>query len=240
MSTVIRPADNRILVFIPSFGDGRSASLVADEVRQALPEAVVLIIDDGSPEGDIAEEGHGAHLLLRLVDNFGLGVCTHVAIDHMLRHGYDILVRIDADGQHPGEEIASLCRPIVEGRADVVVGSRLNHDEEGSLLRTLVKRYYNLVASAATGGRAPKDVNSGFFALNREAGRKINGRLLERFPEPQMFILACRLGLRMAEVGISQRERESGRSTLNLLHAARMFYRFNMFVLNELMRGAGR
>jgi glycosyltransferase involved in cell wall biosynthesis len=238
--SAIRGDEDRILVFIPSFGDGDSALRVAGEVRTRLPDCTVLIIDDGSHSGRVAATDDAHILTVRLADNFGLGVCTHVAIDHMLRHGYSILVRIDADGQHPGEEIVNLIAPIIAGNADVVVGTRTNHADDGDVLRRAVKRYYNAVAAAVTHGRAPKDVNTGFFALNAEAGARIGGHLLERFPEPELFILACRVGLRLAEIGVAQQARETGRSTLTVFHAARMFYRFNMFVLNELIRAGGR
>jgi hypothetical protein len=104
----------------------------------------------------------------------------------------------------------------------------------------MVSKYFSVVAKLITGGAAPIDVNTGFFAVNAKAMAKLNEFRLERYPEPQMFILAARSGLRIQEVEVEQRPRRSGCSTLGLFSAARFFYRFNIFVLGELLRGRTR
>jgi hypothetical protein len=87
---------------------------------------------------------------------------------------------------------------------------------------------------------APSDVNSGFFALNREGMRALSGYAFERYPEPEMFVLACRRGLRVKEQEINQHERVEGRSTLTISEAMRMVWRFTIFITNEFLGPNGR
>lgn len=231
-----RKTNSGLLVFIPCYEEGDNTKEVAAEVLKSLPGCTLLIIDDGSRTRDLQMDSSSNVLLIKLWDNFGLGVCTHIAIDHMLRNNYKILVRIDADGQHPANAISKLISPIIEGSADVVVGIRLNHWRDSGMAQRIVKKYYSVLANLLTSGKAPADVNTGFFTLNRAAASEINKRYLERFPEPEIFITACRLGFRMQTTEIIQHPRRSGQSKVTIFQAARMFYRFNIFVLNELMK----
>ncbi|NQV81445.1 MAG: glycosyltransferase family 2 protein [Alphaproteobacteria bacterium] len=224
-----------VLAFVPSLNDHQSIQAIEAAVASWQIRARVLIIDDGSRE---PIQAHPNSLVFRLPDNFGLGVCTQIALDHALRMGYRALVRIDADGQHPVAAVPALLSSIDAGEADVVVGVRSNHAvlrDAGGILRTLVKKYFEVVASLVTAGNAPRDVNTGFFALNRTAMKVLNRYEFERFPEPQLFVLACRRGLRVREFEIQQLERSSGQSTLSGIQAMRMLWRFNIFVVNELL-----
>ena len=242
MKGAINGADE-VLVFVPSYND---MDLVGDVVNgiTALPGKFrVLVIDDGSTVGGRLDWAESEVLFVRLGDNFGLGTGTHIALDHMLRYGYRAVVRADGDGQHPVEQIPKLLAALEADDADLVVGSRINQIDGtglGPLARRLVKWYFTRIARLITGNKAPSDVNSGFFAFNRRGAEVLNRFHLERFPEPQIFILACREGLRVKEVFIEQAERRRGSSSLGLIHAARMFFRFNIFVIAEMMRATGR
>jgi glycosyltransferase involved in cell wall biosynthesis len=239
MTTEPTGAPGPVLVFVPSYNDNVRASEIAQTILAASSNYRPLVIDDGSLV-PIAPEAAGPDgLQFRMPDNFGLGVITHIAFDHALSAGYSAVVRIDGDGQHSVADIPRLLEPIQNGTADFVVGSRTNH-RAGSggvnWLRAVVKAYFSILARMVTGGRAPGDINTGFFAANRTALALLNQFTLERYPEPQLIVTACREGLRVREVEIEQRERGQGRTTLGAGQALRMVYRFNVFVINEVMR----
>jgi glycosyltransferase involved in cell wall biosynthesis len=240
MTTEPTGAPGPVLVFVPSYNDNVRASEIAQTILAASSNYRPLVIDDGSLV-PIAPEAAGPDgLQFRMPDNFGLGVITHIAFDHALSAGYSAVVRIDGDGQHSVADIPRLLEPIQNSTADFVVGSRTNH-RAGSggvnWLRTGVKIYFSFLARIITRSRAPIDINSGFFAANRAAMAVLNQFILERFPESQQIVIACREGLQVQEIEIEQNDRVQGRSTLTIGQALRMFYRFNIFVLNELMRG---
>jgi glycosyltransferase involved in cell wall biosynthesis len=229
-----------VLVFIPAYNDLGSVDSVVRDTRRVLPGARILVIDDGSiDDGGLDPDALGI-LFVELPANFGLGVCTHIAFDYALGHGFNTMIRIDADEQHPIDDSPHLLEPLANDAADIVVGCRANRDERHGFdgwARSLVTRYFSLLAKFITTGRVPSDINSGFFALNRNAMETLNRHQLERYPEPQMFILATRNGLRIKEVSVVQSTRRHGKTSLNLFSAARFFYRFNIFILGEILRG---
>jgi glycosyltransferase involved in cell wall biosynthesis len=228
--TALRHKD--VLVLVPTFNDRSEIAAILDELRRH-PRTQALLIDDGSTVGlDEVVSGRDA-LHLRLPGNYGLGVCMHVALDHAIASGYSAMARIDADGQHSVADIDRLLTPLAADHADVVFGVRTNHG--GGAARQAVKLYFSLVSRLLTRGAAPDDVNSGFIALNRVAMSILNSVELERYPEPQIVIVACRRDLRTKEVPVTQGPRRTGQSTLGLAQALRMVYRFSMFALGELL-----
>lgn len=232
---------DEILVFLPAYNDLAGIEAMVRDIQQQSPRYRVLIIDDGSTVSLDGEAPPAGCLSVRLPDNYGLGVCTHVAFDHALRHGYKAAVRLDADGQHPADRIGDLVEVLESGRADLAVGGRVNRNDGRGLraaMGRLMKGYFSLGAKLITRGRAPSDVNTGFTAFSRSAIVALNRHALERYPEPQIFILAVREGLRIVEIEVQQKERRSGRSTIGLSHAVRLFYRFNIFLLRAFLQGS--
>lgn len=228
----------KTLIFIPTFNDMTLLPAIIEEVLALDDNYVALVIDDGSsPRLDASALPKGC-LLFSVPTNMGLGMCTHIAMDHALKYGYRALLRIDSDGQHPTAMIPELMLPIYGDHADIVVGTRENHGDGsgiGNSLRNLVKAYFSTVAAWITRGGVPSDVNSGFFALNHEAIVKISAATLERYPEPQMLILAHANGLRITEVSISQEPRQHGKTTLSFSQAVRLIYRFSIFAAGEIV-----
>jgi glycosyltransferase involved in cell wall biosynthesis len=229
----------RVLVFLPSFNDCELLGRLTRSISELGTRFIPLVIDDGSQQPVQREALAPRTRLVRLPTNFGIGVATHVAFDHALKQSYAAIVRVDADGQHPVTAIVDLVASIKSGDADIVVGVRTNRNS-GSGWRAgaaeLVRNYLAAVSRWMSGGRAPSDVNSGFFAAGSNAIRVLNAIDLDRFPEPQMYMLAARRGLRIREIPIEQAAREYGRSTITLGHALRIFYAFNIMVLAELLQ----
>lgn len=244
MSSEESTRDSELLVFIPTYNDYEVVGEIIAEIRSTLPESQILVLDDGSQVQDNANVFDDLRsdpniLFYRLPTNFGLGVCTNIAFDFALSADYPNIVRIDADGQHLVSDIPQLLGPLREGNADLIVGTRINRNSRRGVrgsIAIVARQYMSLMARILTDRRAPLDVNSGFFAANKRAMATLNQFQYERYPEPQMYILGCRRGLRVQEVSISQREREHGSSTLTLGHALRLFYRFNIFILAEVLQ----
>ena len=227
--------NKRVLIFIPTFDDFSQLPTIIESINALKKPYTLLVIDDGSKPTTAAFRNC---LYYRLPDNFGLGVTTHIAVDHALKYQYDILIRLDADGQHSVEDIPRILEPFYADECDLVVGERLNRFEKSdglSSLRNLTKNYYSWSASKLTQKRAPRDVNSGFFAINKKAMEVITNSFLERYPEPQMYILIAKKRLTIKTILIEQQNRKSGDSTLNLFSAIRMFYRYTLFILGEML-----
>src|ERR1700712_3242639 len=113
----------RTLVFIPAWNEEASISGVIADVRKHLPDADVLVVDDGSTDATSATAREHGALVATLPFNQGLGAALQTGYLYALREGYDFCAHLDADGQHPAREVARLLAEGVAGRADLVIGS---------------------------------------------------------------------------------------------------------------------
>ena len=235
--------DKNTLVYVPVFNDFAVIEQIVEDIRGVLPSATVLLIDDGSTKVPFAASSVKNALHVRLPSNYGIGVCTHVAFDHAIIHEYDFVCRVDADGQHPVEHLSDMLQILSEQGADLVVGARIaigSNLQSDPILRRWVRAYFSVCARLLTGNSVLKDVNTGFFALNIGAVRRLNTYQLERYPEPQLFVRAARIGLKMKLHSIERRDRLFGSSSLGLWAALKMVYRFNVLVLSEIMQRSER
>lgn len=161
-----------------------------------------LVIDDGSTDrtSEVALEC-GAHHVLTLGSNRGLATAFRKGVDYALAHGADVVVNTDGDNQYCGADIPKLVQPVIEDRADIVVGSRpiVDHPEFGA-----VKKALQLVGSwvlRMISKTTVRDAPSGFRAFSREACMRIF--LYTRFSYcMETLIQAGNNGLRVESVDI--------------------------------------
>ena len=133
-----------------------------------------LVVDDGSTDRtvEVARE-HGVEHIVRLTSNKGLAVAFQAGLDAALKLGADVVVNTDADNQYHGPDIAKLTAPIVEGRADMVIGDRqVMTIEHFSGLKKALQRVGSWVVRRASDTTVP-DTTSGFRAYNREAAMSL-------------------------------------------------------------------
>jgi glycosyltransferase involved in cell wall biosynthesis len=133
-----------------------------------------LVIDDGSTDRtvEVARE-HGVDHLVRLTANQGLAAAFQAGLDAALKLGADVIVNTDADGQYSASDIPRLVEPIINRRADMVVGDRqVQNVEHFSPTKKLLQRLGSWVVRQASGTKVP-DTTSGFRAYNREAALQL-------------------------------------------------------------------
>lgn len=190
-------AELRIVVVIPAF---QAAATVRAVVAGARTVAPVYLVDDGSTDGtgDAARETDAT--LLTHATNRGKGAALATGIAAALAGGAEVIVTLDADGQHPPGEIPRLVGPIAEGRADVVLGARAR---SGAM--PLPRRLTNwLSARLATriGGQGVSDAQTGFRAFTRDVAQRVRPAE-ERYDYEMAFLLgALQAGYRVACVTI--------------------------------------
>ncbi|MGH2953360.1 MAG: glycosyltransferase family 2 protein [Solirubrobacterales bacterium] len=167
----------KLVIQIPCLNEERTLPRVLGELPRELPgfDAVEwLVIDDGSTDrtSDVAREGDVDHLV-RLTNNKGLAAAFQAGLDAALKLGADVIVNTDADNQYRATDIPRLVAPILEGRADMVVGSRsIEEIEHFSRTKKLLQRLGSWVVRRASRTDVP-DATSGFRAYNREAALQL-------------------------------------------------------------------
>lgn len=163
----------RLIIQIPALNERETIGEVLDHLPRTIAgvsEVAVLIIDDGCTDDTVAVAlAHGADYVVRHTSNKGLATAYQTGIDAALRLGADIVVNTDGDHQYPGSEIPRLVEPIVEGKADIVIGDRQVKDiAHFSPLKKSLQQVGSSVVRWASDTDVP-DTVSGFRALSREA-----------------------------------------------------------------------
>ncbi|HWB68385.1 MAG TPA: glycosyltransferase family 2 protein [Solirubrobacterales bacterium] len=221
----------RTLVFIPALNEEASIPAVIEGVRECLPGADVLVIDDGSTDATAPRAREAGAVVASMPFNQGVGAAQQTGYLYALREGYDISAQIDGDGQHPPKELARVVACVREGEADMAVGSRYldpelarDGDYQASRPRELGIRLFRAIVSASTRQRFT-DTTSGLRALNRAAMEVIAENLSSEFADVEALQRAVHQGLRVKEVPVRMLPRAGGSSFLNPLHSLYYIYK---------------
>jgi glycosyltransferase involved in cell wall biosynthesis len=208
------------LVFIPAWNEEENLPAVLDGLRTELPDADVLVVDDGSTDrtAEVARE-HGAEVL-SLGINRGLPIGIAAGYAWAREHGYAFCGRVDADGQHPPHELRKLLALVRDDVCDVAVGSRFVSGDgyEPYRYRPSPARQVGTAllrrGMRASLGRPFADATSGLYAVNAKALPVLAEPFRTEAPEVEALIRLDAVGLRVEEVPVTMAERASGLSKL--------------------------
>lgn len=221
----------RTCVIIPALNEADTVGGVIDSVRRMIPEALIVVVNDGSTDrtGEIARE-YGAIVLSPAI-RLGIGGAVQAGLKFAVRAGCDLAVQVDGDGQHPADQLPILLKPITSGAADAVIGSRFLGESEyrAESLRMHGIRLFRSAHRLLT-GQSITDPTSGFRAYNARALSYLADYYPQDYPEPQSLIELHRQGFRIREVAVSMKARESGQSSINLSAAA--YYMIKVLIAN--------
>lgn len=187
----------RISVIIPAYNEAKRIGKVLSKIPEFVDE--VIVVDDGSEDStsEVAKN-HGAEVI-RLEENQGKGAAMREGIKKV---SGDIVIFMDADGQHNPEEIEKLVSPILKGEADFVIGSRLIKTQGK---RPLIRKISNFLSTSLIKiklGIDVKDTQSGFRAIKRELLPEIESKRYE--VETEILIKAAKKGARVKEVPVER------------------------------------
>jgi glycosyltransferase involved in cell wall biosynthesis len=213
------PAHDTV-VFIPAWNEEANLPAVLDELRSGLPEADVLVIDDGSTDATAAvARAHGADVLSFGV-NRGLRAGIAAGYAEAAERGYAYCGRVDADGQHPVEELLRLLALVRADACDVAVGSRFASGQgyEADRYEPSPARRFGIgllqKAMHVRLGRPFHDPTSGMAAVNAAAMPVMARPYASGAPEVEALLRLKEAGLRVEEVPVHMRERQGGESKL--------------------------
>jgi Glycosyl transferase family 2 len=213
----VLPADDvaarlkSIMVIIPALNEDDNLATLLPRIPARINgmDVGVLVIDDGSTDKttEVALK-HGC-LVARNLVNRGQGAASRVGYGFLARHNVRIGVTLDADNQHDPNEIGGLVEPILAGRYDLVIGSRvLGNAERDSAVRSLGVSVFSRLVSLVSGTRIT-DCSSGFKAFRIDQMAKLDLRE-DQFQSSEVLISAAKKGLKIGEVPIHIRKRAFG------------------------------
>jgi len=209
------------LIVIPAFNEAKSLPSVIKEIRNSLKNIDILVIDDGSlDQTSLVAQKSGA-LVIQMPYNLGIASSRETGLWYALENDYDILIQMDADGQHDSRYIPKLLEPILLKRADAVIGSRFVNNK--NIDQTSTPRYFgisllSLILAILTGQRI-FDPTSGFSAYNKRAMGVLAKNYPSDYPEPEIPIILHRAALKLKEVSVKMRIRKTGQSSISYKNA---------------------
>jgi dolichol-phosphate mannosyltransferase len=212
------------LVVLPTFNEAENIVEVLDLVRAAAPEADVLVVDDGSPDGTAAlaerwGESHGGVQVMRRAGKQGLGSAYRAGFRHGMERGYGILIEMDSDLQHDPAMLPALIHAVQDG-ADLAIGSRYvpgGRVPDWKWSRRMISQGGNLYAALVL-GMSVRDSTAGFRAYDTDAMRRIDLDAVKADGygfQIEMAYAVTRDGGRVVEVPITFGDRQRGTSKMS-------------------------
>ncbi len=168
----------KLIIQIPCYNEAETLEIALNDLPKhidGIDEIEYLIINDGSKDNTVeVARNWGVQHVVNFKRNKGLAKGFMAGINECLRQGADIIVNTDADNQYCGEDIEKLVRPILDGKADIVIGERpIDQTEHFSPLKKKLQHLGSWVVRKASNTNIP-DAPSGFRAYSREAALRMN------------------------------------------------------------------
>ncbi len=203
----------KIAVVVPAYNEAESIGYVLDRIPDEVcgVGTAVLVVDDGSRDGtgDVAAE-HGA-LVARHVINRGGGAALRTGYRLMVESGAQVVVTLDADGQHLPSQMERLVKPVLDGEVDVAHGSRVLGDaDRNHLAREMGIVFFNRLVSMITRTHVT-DCSNGYRAVRTTALPQLVLRQ-EQFHTSEFMIEAIKRGIPAKEVPVTVEQRLHGHS----------------------------
>jgi glycosyltransferase involved in cell wall biosynthesis len=188
-----------VAVVIPAYQAAATIRDVISRTQATVPSAQIIVVDDGSSDGT-GDAGRAGTTLITHPRNRGKGAALRSGIREATARGASVVVTIDADAQHPPEEIPRLLQPILEGRSDLVLGAR-----KRDRLMPMSRRFTNWLSAmlaSRIGGQPVRDAQTGFRAFTREVAERVQPAG-DRYEYEANFLLdALRAGFRVVSVDV--------------------------------------
>jgi glycosyltransferase involved in cell wall biosynthesis len=227
-----------LLIIVPAYNEEGRVGQVVRDVRSTLPDADVLVIDDGSADDTAAEAIGAGAMSLSLPVNSGYGAALQTGYKFGVRNRYAIVGQIDADGQHRAEYLVTMLEALDEHGVDVIIGSRFL-DRDGhyqpSLARALGIGLFARLASLITHQHI-SDPTSGFQLMRIDVARFFCSQVYPTdYPDADILILLHRTGYRVREVPVQMRP-SPGQSMHSGHHSLYYVYKMLLSIFVTLLR----
>lgn len=230
-------ATPRVLVVIPAWNESESVAVVIGEVVRAVPSAGILVVDDGSRDRTAEVARAAGATVARLPFNLGVGGAMRTGFRYAYSEGYDVVIQVDADGQHDPASIPALIARLTT--ADLVLGVRFSGvgDYQVRGPRRWAMGFLSVTLSAVAGHRL-SDTTSGF----RASGPRAIEVFTRLYPAEYLgdtveaLVIAARSGLIIDEVPVAMRPRLGGTPSSNPLRASGYLARAVLALLFALIR----
>jgi len=215
VTAFVNQNEKQLLILIPAFNEEGAVGGVVREVRGAVPETPILVVDDCSVDSTRGEAIVAGAKVLALPHHLGLGGCVQAGYRLAYELGYDYVIRVDGDGQHDPRDIPTVLNALEQGDCEMVIGSRFvdGNGTHTSWLRAAGILFFRAMLRPIL-GRPVRDPTSGFVGVNRTALELFSATFPLEYPEIEALVVLQRKRFRFVEVPCRFRPRRAGQSTI--------------------------
>lgn len=207
---------SELLIVIPAYNEEENIEDVVTYIQEKYSQYDYVVINDGSRDhtADICKDK--GYELISLPVNLGLAGAFQTGLKYAYIKGYKYVIQFDADGQHRPEFIEPMLQRIRNGY-DIVIGSRFVNTRKGNSLRMLGSKMITIAIKITTGIRV-SDPTSGMRMFSKEMIKEF-AHNINYGPEPDTVSYLLKNGARISEVSVDMRERQGGKSYLNIVNS---------------------
>ena len=206
----------KVIILIPAYNEEHSLERVVGHLTSMWPDFDYLILNDCSTDNTEAICIKNRFHYVSQPINLGIGCNVQTGYQYACKNGYDIAIQMDGDDQHDPAYLQGLIDPIVNGQADMVIGSRFitNEGFQTSFTRRIGIRFFKILIRILC-GQTIADATSGFRACSRDMIRFFSENYAQDYPEPEAVIASLRSGYTVMEVPVIMKERLTGVSSIS-------------------------
>lgn len=212
---------SKILLIIPAYNEEENIlstyKTIVDYNKKNKTNYDVVVINDGSRDNteEILVKNKINHI--KLIHNLGIGGAVQTGYKYAYENGYDIAVQYDGDGQHDVTYVENIIKPIVDKKADFVIGSRFIKKDKDNFNSTFSRRMgINVISFFIKLVTKKKiyDTTSGFRACNRDIIKYFSSDYPAEYPEPITTVQLLQRGYKINEVFVKMKARMGGKSSI--------------------------
>ncbi|MBE6047337.1 MAG: glycosyltransferase family 2 protein [Clostridium sp.] len=206
----------KILIIIPVYNEEKNIIDVVNNIKKYCSNVDYIIINDCSKDKTKAVIEENGFNYISLPVNMGIGGGVQTGYKYAVENDYDIAIQIDGDGQHDPKYINKLIQPIIDGEANMTIGSRFIEKEgfQTSFMRRVGINFLKVLIRVCCGVTIT-DATSGFRASDKELTKRFSEVYAQDYPEPEAIIDSVVNGFKIKEVPVIMHERQEGQSSIN-------------------------
>lgn len=227
--------NKKILLIIPAYNEEKSilntVNTIIDYNKKNKTNYDYVVINDGSKDKteEILTNNKLNHI--KLIQNLGIGGAVQTGYKYALLNDYDIAIQYDGDGQHDVSYVKDIVKPIIDGEANMVIGSRFVDSKLEGFKSSAARRMGIKLISGFIKLLTFKkvyDPTSGFRASDRKLIEFFSKNYPIEYPEPVSEVTVLKMKLKVKEVPVKMKERQGGKSSI---HAWKnVYYMINVFI----------
>ena len=228
----------KVLLIIPAYNEQDNIlnvyNIIKEYNEKSEQKLDYIIINDGSKDNTLKILQENNINYINLVHNLGIGGAVQTGYKYAYQNGYDIAIQFDGDGQHDINYVSNICEPLINGQANMCIGTRYLDKTSSEFQSTFMRRLGKNIISffiKLLCGKKITDPTSGFRAVDKKLIKIFAESYPTEYPEPESTVKVLVDGYNVVEVPVSMNERIGGTSSINIWKSIDYMIKVNLAVI---------